>query len=78
MPDTLLVGFFGLANNPSIQPPPGMVERTETRQNGGSNRLALEAADQVLQAAGSTGPRTAAASNSGVSIGQLVALRPQI
>jgi hypothetical protein len=78
MPDTLLIGFFGLANNPSIQPPSGMVEQAETRQNGGSGQLALEVADQVLTVAGNTGPRTAAASKSGVSIGQLVALRPQL
>jgi hypothetical protein len=78
MPNTLLVGFFGMANNPLVAPPSGMDERAETRQNGGSSRLSLEVADQVLPLAGNTGSRTATGDRSGVSIGQLVVLRPQI
>ena len=72
----LLVGFFGIANNPSITEPEGMVEQVEVVQNAGKDKLSMEAADEVLSATGSSGPRTASANQTGATIGQLVALRP--
>jgi hypothetical protein len=76
VPDTLLIGFFGIANNPSITEPPGMIEQVEVVQNAGKDKLAMEAADEVLSATGSSGSRAATANQSGANIGQLVALRP--
>jgi len=74
--DTLLVGFFSIANNPSITEPPGMIEQAEVVQNAGKDKLSAATADEVLPASGGSGSRTATANQSGVNIGQLVALRP--
>ena len=70
-----LVGFFTTATNATFTPPTGMAERCEIL-NSGSVKLAAEAADSSLGGIGPTGPRTATASKSGVSIGQLIVLRP--
>ncbi len=75
-PNTLLVGFFGIANGSSFTPATGMLEQTETVQPSGSNKIAIEIADQVLPLQGGTGQRVARASSSAVNIGQLIALRP--
>jgi hypothetical protein len=74
--DTMLVGFFGIESNSSITPPDGMIEQVERVQNAGRDKLTLAAADQVLSAAGASGPRSAAIDKNGDAIGQLVALRP--
>jgi hypothetical protein len=74
--ETLLVGLFGVANNPTITEPPGMLEQAEVVQNAGRDKLAMEAADSVLPGTGSSGAMTATANKSGDNIGQLIALRP--
>ena len=74
--DALLVGFFGLASNPSVNPPTGMIEAAEATQSGGQDKMVIEAADALLPASGATGNRTAVASGAAVNIGQLVAIRP--
>ncbi|HET6918373.1 MAG TPA: hypothetical protein VFI46_02790 [Jiangellaceae bacterium] len=76
VPGALLVGFFGTVSNPSITPPPGMIEQTETIQNAGKNKISLETADTLLAATGSSGTRTATASQGSANIGQLIAIRP--
>jgi fibronectin type III domain protein/calcineurin-like phosphoesterase family protein len=70
-----LVGFFGIAAAKTFTPPLGMIERGDVTSTGGTN-VALEGADGVQVAPGSTGQRNALASGSGRSIGHLVALRP--
>ncbi len=75
--EALLVGFFGVASNPTITPPSQMIERAEIAQNGNPNRIVLETADQILGPPDPTGSRAATASQAGLSIGQLVAIRPQ-
>ncbi len=72
----LLVGIFATAANATFSPPSGMVERGESAQSAGKNKVAVEFADQVLGAHGQTGPRTATTDKAAVGIGQLVALRP--
>jgi hypothetical protein len=74
--DTLLIGFFGIENNPSITAPNGMIKQAEIMQNSGRDKLALTAADEVLPAVGASGPRSATVNKNGSAIGQLVALRP--
>ena len=76
VPNALLVGFFGLASNPSVNPPTGMIEAAEATQSGGQDKMVIEAADALLPASGATGNRTAVASSAAVNIGQLVAIRP--
>ena len=70
-----LVGFFTTATNATFTPPAGMAERCEI-VNSGSVKFASEATDSALGGIGPTGARTATASKSAVSIGQLVVLRP--
>jgi hypothetical protein len=73
--DEILVGFFSTAAGTQIAPDAAMVERAEERANG-KKKNTLEAADQVLGAAGATGTRTATASAAAVNIGQVVILKP--
>jgi hypothetical protein len=72
--DTRLVGFFAIAANASIVPPPRMSERGET--TSGKVRVATEIADVNWASIAASGPRVATASNAAVNIGQLLALRP--
>jgi fibronectin type III domain protein len=71
-----LVGFFTTATNATFTPPTGMAERCEINASSGSVKLASEAADSSLGASGPTGVKTATASKSAVSIGQVIILRP--
>ena len=75
MANTMLVGFFGTANDLSFTAPTGMTERYDVDADG-TNQIGGEAADQAIAAAGATGTRAATASGSAVNIGQLVALKP--
>ena len=72
---SMLVGFFGMATNATFTPPNGMAERGDVAASG-SIKVASEAADLRLTAAGATGVRTATATKAAASIGQLVVLRP--
>ena len=72
---SLLVGFFGILTNATIAPPPGMLEQAEVATSG-KNKLAIEAADQVLTGTGPTGTRTATADKAAVNVGQSIVLRP--
>jgi hypothetical protein len=79
-PNEVLVGFYGISTNAfMIEPPSGMTERLETATTGTAYeyQTATEAAEGLMAAPGSTGDRTAIASDrpSG-GIGQLFALRP--
>lgn len=76
--DTVLVGFFGMTGNPAIAPPAEMFERAEISQNGGPNKIVLEAADAVFASAGATGERTATGAQAQANIGQLVAIKPAL
>ncbi|MFN2467484.1 MAG: Ig-like domain-containing protein [Gaiellaceae bacterium] len=71
-----LVGVFGTSAQAAASPPAGMSERYDRSSTAGSYRASVEAADQSLGAAGSTGTRTAVSALTAVNIGQLVALRP--
>ena len=73
--DTLLVGFYGMASNPSIQPPAGMIEQIE-RIGTGQVKITTEIADAIHPSAGATGERTAMTDKTAANIGHLVALRP--
>jgi hypothetical protein len=73
--DALYVGFYGVAANATIVPPPGMIEQAEVQSpNGG--KVAVEAADEILASAGTVGERRATAAAPGVNIGQVVVLVP--
>ena len=74
--ESRLVGFFATATTATFTPPGGMAERCEVNASAGSLKLASEAADSTLGGIGPTGPRTATASKSAVSIGQLIVLSP--
>ncbi len=77
VPDTRLVGFFGIVGTTTIGPPAGMTERTEVVTPAGtSNPLTASLDDQPIPASGATGSRVATAAISAANIGQLVALRP--
>lgn len=73
----VLVGFFAIAQATAITPESALLERYEATSTG-TFRITQAGADQLLSAAGATGPRTATAGASGASIGQLVALRPAV
>ena len=75
--DSVIVGFFGMAGSSLITPPTGTIERAEISQNGAPNRIVLEAADEILALVGDSGPRTATGTQAQLSVGQLVAIRPQ-
>jgi hypothetical protein len=77
-PNRLLTGTFSVASNANngVEPPPEMVERADVFQGQGPRKIALEAADEIVPAAGVTGPRTATTSRPGANVGHLVALRP--
>ncbi|HEY8179523.1 MAG TPA: Ig-like domain-containing protein, partial [Candidatus Limnocylindria bacterium] len=77
VPNTRLVGFFGIVGKPTVSPPPTMIERQEiVTAKGTSSRLTMELSDQTLASTGASGTRTATASSSAANIGQLIALRP--
>ena len=75
--DSVIVGFFGMAGSSLITPPTGTIERAEISQNGAPNRIVLEAADEILAPVGDSGARTATGTQAQLSVGQLVAIRPQ-
>ncbi|MGH2784277.1 MAG: Ig-like domain-containing protein [Actinomycetota bacterium] len=74
--NAMLVGFFGMANNVTIAPPPGMTERWDVASNAGAYFVTQEGTDAIQAAAGASGTKTATASVAGWSIAQLIALRP--
>jgi VCBS repeat-containing protein len=74
--NTMLVALYGISTNASIEPPASMTERAEVIGSSGKDKVSSEAADQALVDAGATGDRMARAAKAGVSVGQLIALRP--
>ena len=73
----MLLGFFGIAASASITPPSGMTERGEsTGSLANKTKIESEGSDKLLTSAGATGSYTATASQAGIGIGRLVALRP--
>jgi hypothetical protein len=77
IPMELLVGVFGSAIDALVTAPDGMLEQVASRVTRGARRLVVEISDEVLESAGATGDRVAAASRQGVNIGQSVILRPR-
>jgi hypothetical protein len=73
--NTMLVGFFGTANDATFTAASGMTERYDVDADG-TNQFGGEGADQSQAAAGASGTRVATASVAAVNIGQLVALKP--
>lgn len=76
----LLVGFFGIASNPIVTQPGGMLEQAEIAMASGKSKVVTEIADEILMnLTGNvidSGTRTASGDKAAVSIGQLVALLP--
>jgi hypothetical protein len=74
----LLVGIFGVAARARVHLPPGMVAQAQARAwaIGGAYPLAMRSADDVIDAAGSTGARVATATTAGAGVGQALLLRP--
>ena len=70
-----LLGAFGSATGKGIEPPAAMDERGEGMVNG-KVRVSSQISDQIVVAAGATGPRIATTTEAAVNIGQVVALRP--
>ena len=76
-PDALLIHFAAVNAEGTMFPPPGMVQRWLAASPGGDTRDALaSSSDARLPDGGSTGSRTATATERGVRIGVLLALRP--
>ncbi len=73
---TRLVAFFSMTTNATITPPPGMTERGEQIGTDPTRLTVIEGSDALQAATGPTGTRVATASLAGLSIGQLIALRP--
>lgn len=74
--NSMLVGFFGIARNTTISPPPGMTERYDRASTAGPFFATGEGCDVIQSAAGATGTKTASAATTGPNIGQLIALNP--
>ena len=53
----LLIGAFGIASNPTIAAPQGMIAHGYASMNSGQNKVATQLADGLLGAAGTTGSR---------------------
>ncbi len=70
----MLVAFFGIATNASINPPNGMTERGEMI-GVGANKIASAGADEPRDSGGSH-THNATASKAGVSISHVIVLRP--
>ncbi len=76
-PNRMLVGFFGTAALTTETAPAGMVERfDEAVPSTNTYKVTAGADDELLAGAGATGTRAALAANTGVNVGQLMALRP--
>ncbi len=71
-----LLGLFSIANGSTFTPPTGMTEVDDLTASSARYLISGEAASEVLTTVGPTGTRSARATGSNFSIGQLVALRP--
>ena len=76
VPGSMLVGVFGTAVNAAMTPPADMVEQADIKTGSGPKKVAVELADDTLEAAGATGTRVATASAAAVNIGTVIVLRP--
>jgi hypothetical protein len=76
VPDTALVGSFGLRGDTAIAPPSGMTERWDRASNAGSSKITSAGATEGRATTGATGERVASADKGAPSIGHLVALKP--
>jgi N,N-dimethylformamidase beta subunit-like protein/uncharacterized protein DUF4082/cadherin-like protein/Big-like domain-containing protein/purple acid phosphatase-like protein len=74
VPNTMLVGVFGVAVNGAVTPPAGMVKRVEDVNDAVG--LMTEISDSFKPLAGATGQRVAQSSGAARNAGQLIALRP--
>jgi hypothetical protein len=72
----VVVAFFDITRNNTVEPPASMTERFDEASNAVVPSMTAECADQIKAKAGATGRRIATASLPGKNIGQLVALRP--
>jgi MSHA biogenesis protein MshQ len=71
----MILGFYSMAQNATVAPPPGTTERFDVVSNLGTYPIVSEGTDEPQATAGATGDRFATASRTGWSIGQLIALR---
>lgn len=71
-----IAGFFSIAQDTALAAPESMSEREEVRVTAESSSLTVMIADAIEEETGATGTKTADAAQSGVNIGQLVALKP--
>jgi hypothetical protein len=76
IPGSMLVGVFGIATNATMTPPANMAEQADVKTGAATKKVALELADDTLEAAGATGLRVATASAAAVNIGIVIVLRP--
>lgn len=73
----MLVALLGVTGQVGVASPAGMTERAEQQPaDTAPYTITGEAVDATQLSAGATGARVATAERSGVSIGQLIALRP--
>ncbi len=76
-PAALLVGIFGMGTNATFTPPANMIEQFEIATSG-RTKVAIESADRFVLSAGATGSMSATADKAAASIGQSIALRPDL
>jgi uncharacterized repeat protein (TIGR01451 family) len=78
LPNTMLVGLFGVAARTAFTPPGGMTERydRQTGSSGGNPPVTACGDTAAFAAVGATGTRTAVSGTAGINIGSLIALAP--
>jgi hypothetical protein len=76
VPGSMLVGVFGIATNATMMPAATMTEQADIKTGKGPKKVALELADETLDAPGATGQRVATASAAAVNTGTVIVLRP--
>ena len=73
--NTMLVGFFGTADDATFTAPGSMTERSDVLVDTTFD-VSAESADATQAPAGASGTKVATASKATINIGQLVALKP--
>jgi hypothetical protein len=77
-PNSLVVGFFGIAASTTVSPPSDMLEQTDVATAASArSKVTTEIADSIQTAAGPSGNKVANAVAAATNVGQLVVLQPK-
>jgi chitodextrinase len=75
-PGSLVLGFFGLANDGNISAPSNMTGLGKVISSQGSSDVASQVSWRALPQAAATGTETASSDKSAIGIGQLIVIEP--